>query len=128
MGAILIALASALLAGQSAEPKRLDAEEMKQAAEGKTKVFLLDVREPKEIEEGGKLKGAVNIPVGELEKRLGEVPKDLPVVTICARGRRAAKAAELLQKNGYKVTGICGMLDYKAKGYEVVFPMDAKKP
>ena len=46
------------------------------------KVFFLDVREPDEIRKLGSVKGYVNIPVGELEKRLGEVPKDKVIVTL----------------------------------------------
>jgi rhodanese-related sulfurtransferase len=45
------------------------------------KVFFLDVREAKEIEELGSYEGFVNIPVTELEKRLGELPKDRPILT-----------------------------------------------
>ena len=45
------------------------------------KVFFLDVREPGEIEELGTLEGYHNIPVGELEKRLGELPKDRLILT-----------------------------------------------
>jgi hypothetical protein len=45
------------------------------------KVFFLDVREPKELEELGTLDGYYNIPLGELEKRLGELPKDRLILT-----------------------------------------------
>jgi predicted sulfurtransferase len=44
-------------------------------------VFFLDVREPKELEELGTFEGYVNIPVGQLEKRLSEVPKDKAIIT-----------------------------------------------
>ena len=44
-------------------------------------MILLDVREPKEIEELGGYEGAINIPVTELEKRLGELPKDKTFLT-----------------------------------------------
>ena len=43
--------------------------------------ILLDVREPKEIEELGGYEGAINIPVTQLEKRLGELPKDKTILT-----------------------------------------------
>lgn len=44
-------------------------------------VFFLDVREPKEIEEFGTLEGYRNIPFGQLEQRLDELPKDRPILT-----------------------------------------------
>jgi hypothetical protein len=44
-------------------------------------VLLLDVREPKEIDELGGYEGAINIPVTQLEKRLGELPKDKTILT-----------------------------------------------
>lgn len=47
----------------------------------KGEVFFLDVREPKELEELGTFEGYVNIPVGQLEKRLAEVPKDKAIIT-----------------------------------------------
>src|SRR5262245_14694739 len=77
-------------------------------------VFLLDVREPKEIAEGGALKGYVNIPMSQLESRLKEIPKDKLIVTICARAMRATNAAEILTRNGYhNVAGACSMNDWK---------------
>jgi phage shock protein E len=44
-------------------------------------VFFLDVREPKEVDERGSLEGYVNIPLGQLEARLGEIPKDKAIIT-----------------------------------------------
>ena len=45
------------------------------------KVILLDVREPKELEDLGTREGYINIPIGELEKRLHELPKDKTILT-----------------------------------------------
>jgi predicted sulfurtransferase len=47
----------------------------------KGEVFFLDVREPRELEELGTLEGYVNIPVGEIEKRLKEIPRDKAIIT-----------------------------------------------
>ena len=44
-------------------------------------VFFLDVREPKELEDLGTLEGYVNIPLGQIEKRLNEIPKDKAIIT-----------------------------------------------
>ena len=42
---------------------------------------FLDVREPSELEELGTLEGYVNIPLGQIEKRLSEIPKDKAIIT-----------------------------------------------
>ena len=47
----------------------------------KGEVFFLDVREPRELEELGTFEGYVNIPLGEIEKRLQEIPKDKAIIT-----------------------------------------------
>lgn len=62
--------------------------------------FVLDVRTEEEFTEG-RVPGAVNIPVDQLEARLQRVPKDRPVVVYCASGGRAAKAGRLLAAHGY---------------------------
>ena len=45
------------------------------------KVFFLDVREAKEIEEHGSYEGYVHIPMSQLESRLSELPRDRPILT-----------------------------------------------
>lgn len=47
----------------------------------KGQVFFLDVREPKELQDLGTLEGYVNIPLGQIEKRLHEIPKDKAIIT-----------------------------------------------
>jgi predicted sulfurtransferase len=64
---------------QADAPKLTPEEIKKTLAEGK--VLFLDVREPKELEEQGTMKGYVNIPISQLEKRVEEVPKDRLVLT-----------------------------------------------
>jgi hypothetical protein len=63
-----------------ADDKRVKADEI-DSLMSDGKVFFLDVREPKEIEELGSYEGYVNIPVTQLEKRLGELPKDKLILT-----------------------------------------------
>ncbi len=47
----------------------------------KGQVFFLDVREPGELEELGTLDGYVNIPLGQVENRINEIPKDKAIIT-----------------------------------------------
>jgi rhodanese-related sulfurtransferase len=96
------------------ESKRVNVEDIdKLLADGK--VVLLDVREPKELEEMGTIEGSIHIPLGQLETRLGELPKDRVILTACNGGGRAARALTLLEKNGFKTSGFCGLKNYKGK-------------
>jgi rhodanese-related sulfurtransferase len=40
---------------------------------------------------------------------------------------RAARAAAILEKAGRKVVGLCAMEEWKAKGYEVIYPGQSQK-
>ncbi len=61
---------------------------------------VVDVRTPGEYQTGA-YPGAVNIPVQELDRRLGELRKDRPVVLYCASGMRSASAERLLRARGF---------------------------
>lgn len=61
---------------------------------------IIDVRTPEEFRDGA-YPGARNIPVGNLAARLGEIPKDKPVIVYCASGGRSASAARTLKQAGY---------------------------
>jgi rhodanese-related sulfurtransferase len=75
-------------------------------------VVVLDVREPNELAETGTVKGAIHIPLGQLESRLGELPKDKVILTACRAGGRASRALTLLESKGFKTAGFCGLKDY----------------
>ncbi len=62
------------------QEKELSADGLKDLMDKKVKLFFLDVREPKEIEELGTIEGYVNIPMSQLESRLHEIPKDALLV------------------------------------------------
>lgn len=60
---------------------------------------LIDVREMWEFERGH-AKGARNIPLSQLGKRVGEMPHDRDILLICQSGNRSQSAAKLLQRQG----------------------------
>jgi rhodanese-related sulfurtransferase len=63
---------------------------------------LLDVREASELAgDWPPIPEALNIPLGELEGRLGEIPRDRPVVVYCARGPRSYEAVARLTSWGF---------------------------
>ncbi len=82
-------------------------------------VTLLDVREAKEVTgELGRIDGTLHIPLGELRVRVGEVPRDRPVICLCRSGRRSAQACTILEKEGMtEVVNLAGgMLRWRALG------------
>ena len=66
------------------------------------KAVVLDVRETKEFD-GGRLPGAVHIPMSQLKDRMGELDKykERPVITYCARGLRSRSAGTMLGRAGF---------------------------
>ena len=59
--------------------------------------LLVDVRSPAEFARGH-LPGAVNLPIGEVEERYGELPADRPLVLYCSGGVRSKRAADFLSE------------------------------
>ena len=74
--------------------------ELQQRLKRDPKPYLLDVREPWEFAQGH-LAEATLIPLGELEARVGEVPRERPVLAICQSGQRSLAAAAYLMQLGY---------------------------
>ena len=49
----------------------------------------------------GHVKGAIHIPVDDLQSRIDELPRDKTLLFICATGRRAGRACEIASTMGY---------------------------
>ena len=69
--------------------------------------FLLDVREAVELAVES-VPGAVNIPMGQLRSRLGELPRGREIHVICRSAQRAYYATRVLLQNGFKARNISG--------------------
>jgi len=61
---------------------------------------LIDVRQPGEVSVGT-IEGSLEIPVGQIPTRLGELSPDRPTIVFCAGGYRSAVAASVLRVNGF---------------------------
>ncbi len=77
---------------------------------------LVDVREPDEVS-AGTLPEAINIPLGELPVKLGQLDPARRVVVLCRSGGRSTSAAELLTSAGFGdvVNLEGGMLAYSSQ-------------
>ena len=65
---------------QEADIERISMEEFKALLAKGAPLTIIDVRGPSD----SKIKGAISIPVYELESRLNEIPRDREIVTYCA--------------------------------------------
>jgi len=83
-------------------------------------LFVLDVREPEEVAEWA-FPGAVNIPLGQLGERTGELPTGRAIVVTCHSGVRSAAAADALVKAGWPAENLVG----GAAAWQATEPEDA---
>ena len=88
-------------------------------------VMLVDVRDAKEFA-AGTVKGAVNIPINELEKKLSTLPTDKPVVFICGTGARSGEAYDTVKLLAAQVQAFFIDADIKFAG-NGVYAITAKK-
>jgi rhodanese-related sulfurtransferase len=59
-------------------------------------LLLVDVRDPREFGTGS-VKGAINLPIGEVGKKVDTLPKDKPIVFLCGTGARAGEAYDTVK-------------------------------
>jgi rhodanese-related sulfurtransferase len=81
--------------------KSISAGELAQRLDSGAAPFLLDVRQPEELADDGAIAGSLNIPMDEVEERLGEIPIDRDIVVYCHIGARSAYVTKQLRALGY---------------------------
>lgn len=96
----VLALLAMCTAAVAAGFKNIPSVEAQRLLATKKNVLVVDVRTPGEYRQA-RLKGALLIPVGELERRLGEIPRNRPVLVYCTVGSRSGHAAGILAGKGY---------------------------
>ena len=91
-----------LIAGVSAAAVvPLSTKDAKSLMDKTPNLYILDVRTPEEYRHT-RMKNSILIPDYDLEKRIHEVPKNRPILVICAVGARSKQASDLLVGKGYK--------------------------
>ena len=69
--------------------------------------MLVDVRQPGELQRG-RVRGSLNIPLGQLRDRLHELDRDLQVAFLCHSGARSSRATAIALKAGYDALNVRG--------------------
>lgn len=72
-----------------------------------TEAQIVDVREPGEFA-AGQIPGAINIPLGVLRERMGELDREREVWINCGVGQRAYYACRILEQHGYRARNLSG--------------------
>ena len=89
--------------------------EAKTLIETRKDLLLVDVRSPEEFQ-GGSLPGATLIPFWDFAKGRYDLPKDKPILLICAVGGRSLACGQMLAAQGYgEVYNLKGGLEYWAE-------------
>ncbi len=85
--------------------------DVKQAAELQGEdvgALIIDVREPNEYAQL-RARGAVLLPMGRLNGRVKDLPRDRELLLMCRTGGRSANATQFLAANGFEnVTNVSG--------------------
>jgi rhodanese-related sulfurtransferase len=86
-------------------------QEVRDQQDTSAELTIIDVRGAKEYE-AGHVKGAMNVPLSQLPRKLAQIPGDRLVVTYCNmhhRGEsRGERAAALLRERGYQALALDG--------------------
>ena len=85
----------------------ITAEELSEKLKFGKHPLVLDVRQPEEFRTGH-IAGAKLIPLNDLHKQMGDLPKGREIVCICASGSRSTSAAKMLAKEGFNVLNVQG--------------------
>jgi rhodanese-related sulfurtransferase len=115
-----------LLASANAAVPKLSPEQAREKMQAGN-VLIVDVRDPSEVQQSGKVKGAVNVSRGMLEFRADPesqyhnpaFDRGKTVLTYCASGGRSALAGRTLKDMGYgTVFNIGGFKELADAGIE----------
>ncbi len=79
----------------------VDVDELVAQLDGPDPPLVLDVRDEDEFERGH-IPDSAHIPYADLLERLGELPRDRAVATVCSGGKRSGLAASILQREGFE--------------------------
>jgi hypothetical protein len=77
---VALTLAAPSTLAQDKETERIAISQLKQKLNSGEEFLLIDVREDWELEKDGAIAGAIHIPMDELDKRMKDIPKDIPLV------------------------------------------------
>ncbi len=100
--------------------ERVTAATLAELLESPEPPLVLDVRTEREWREQ-RIRASVNVPLNRLAERVGELPRERPLVVQCATGYRSAIAASILLREGFGSVAdlVGGFAAWTSSGLEV---------
>jgi len=93
-------------------PTEITVRQLMELLESENPPYVLDIRQPEELQDVPPIPSAINIPMTQLMARLSDVPKASPdggpIILVCASGSRTALAQKFLAAKGYDCKGLHG--------------------
>ena len=88
------------ISAQNTKPTIKKGTTLKAITTAKTNIFYVDVRTPAEFAQGS-VKGAINIPLNQIENQLAKFKGKKNIVVFCRSGSRSSQAKAILEQNGF---------------------------
>lgn len=112
-----------LFAEEPAAPFRsISVDQAKELISTRPDIVILDIRTPQELREGA-IEGSTLVPFWAIMQNKLKLPKETPIMLVCAVGGRSFAAGQMLVKYGYKevynVSG--GLVAWKEAGLPVKY-------
>ena len=97
----------------------LSAAELSEKLKNGKHPIVIDVRQPEEYR-SGHIAGAKLIPLGDLSRKMKNLPTSREIVCVCASGNRSHSATRTLVEAGYNVYNMKGgMRSWRTAGFPV---------
>ena len=74
-------------------------------------LLVLDVREPNEIPQDGKIRNSVMIPLPYLAQNLNRLDKSKTIIVYCHTGSRSVEATKFLRSHGFSAINMVGGIE-----------------
>ena len=97
---LFMAFSSTVIVAQNKIPVTKSRTTHKAKQPTKNEIFYVDVRTPAEFVQGS-VKGAINIPLDQIENQLAKFKGKKNIVVFCRSGNRSSQAKVILEQNGF---------------------------
>lgn len=104
--------------------QEMDSETLRACLQAGEDLALIDIRTDAELIQG-MLPNAAHLPMHLIPLRMGELPKDKPVVLYCRSGARSYHACAYLLQHGYPnfINLRGGIIAWAVKGFDLERPV-----